>query len=205
MLINAQPDMEVVGEAGGEIEGLSRALESQPDVVLLDLAMKGHGGLPTIAQIRELCPRARVVVLTAYEDVAYFRSILAAGSSGYLPKTASETELITAIQTAAQGRTFVELSLTQEVVQKSLGRGWSADRARPSGAGRLLTQREEAVLQLVALGHTNQEIASRLNLSVKSVETYRARLMNKLGLRNRAELVQYALESGILRPGRKQD
>lgn len=202
MLINSQPDMEVVGEAMGGAEAVKKVRQLQPDVVLLDLTMPEQGGLPVLPSLRKACSDARVLVLTMHDDPAYVRSALAAGAVGYVVKTAADTELLTAIRAVVEGRTFVDLSINQHEVQDILSRKRARGAAGDEGAIRLLSEREREVLDLVAQGHTNQEVADRLGLSVKSVETYRARLMDKLSLQSRAELVRYALDCGILKPGK---
>lgn len=202
MLINSQPDMEVAGEATDGAEAVKKVRQIQPDVVLLDLTMPGQGGLPVLAGLRKACSDARVLVLTMHDDPAYVRSALAAGAAGYVVKTAADTELLTAIRAVVEGRTFVDLSINQHEVQDILSRKRARDAAGEEGVIRLLSEREREVLDLVAQGHTNQEVADRLGLSVKSVETYRARLMDKLGLQSRADLVRYALDCGILKPGK---
>lgn len=198
LLLCAQPNMTVVGEAqsGEEAVQLARAL--QPDVVLMDLAMPGRGGIDATADIRRECRRTRVLALTMHDDPAYLRSVLAAGASGYVLKRAAPADLLAAIQTTHRGETYLPPSLAGSVVAELLGR-----KARKTGAavaGDTLSEREREVLCLVAEGHTNQQVAERLALSVKTVETYRARLMEKLGLKSRVDLVRYALSSGFLKP-----
>jgi len=196
MLINAQPDLEVVAEASTGEEASRLAREARPDVALMDLSMPGAGGIDATAEIRRACPDTRVLVLTMHDDPAYLRSVLAAGAAGYLLKRAADTELLSAIRITHRRGTFLDPSLAGTVVEEALGR-----KARPSKGDRpadALSEREREVLRLVAQGHTNQQVADRLGLSVKTVETYRARLMDKLGLRSRADLVRYALSTGLL-------
>lgn len=196
MLIGAQPDMEVAGEAstGEEAERLARKLE--PDVVLMDLTMPGGGGVEATARIRRELPRVRVLALTMHDDPAYLRSVLAAGASGYVLKRAASTELLLAIRTVHRGDTFVAPEMAGWLVQEALGRKGAREGERAPGDA--LSERERGVLRLVAQGHTNQEVADQLALSVKTVEAYRARLMDKLGLKSRADLVRYALSTGLL-------
>jgi DNA-binding NarL/FixJ family response regulator len=200
LLINGQPDMEVVGEAADGSEAVTRARETQPDVMLLDLSMPGQGGMQAITGIRQAAPNTRVLALTMYDDPAYLRSVLATGGAGYVVKSVADMELLTAIRAVANGRTFVDLpgldrSPAEQGVQGSDGGAAQTERSLS-----LLSDRERTVLSLVAQGYTNQEVADQLEVSVKSVETYRARLMDKLGLQNRADLVRYALECGLLIP-----
>jgi len=196
LLINAQADLDVVGEATNAQEALLRARELQPDVLSLDLTMPGGGELRLIEQLREPCPATRVLVLTMHDDPAYLRVALAAGAYGYVVKTAADLELLAALRAVAEGRTFVDL-------ESSSGRVAAGEWRGAAAAGGILSSRESEVLAYVAQGHTNQAIADRLALSVKTIETYRARLLEKLGLRTRADLIRYALESGLLRPGKE--
>ena len=200
MLINAQPDLEVVGEAANAREALTQAKALTPDVLTLDLSMPGGGSVKTIERLRQECPRTRVLVLTMHDDAAYLRAVLAAGGSGYVVKSAADAELLTALRAVARGRTFVDLDL--DPLQAPLTLGQDATRPNSPG-GQALSRRENEVLELLAQGLTNKEIAERIFLSVKTIETYRARLMEKLGLRTRADLVRYALEMGLLTSNKK--
>ena len=196
MLIGAQPDMEVAGEASTGEEAVRLARELEPDVVLMDLSMPGGGGVDATARIRQEHPGVRVLALTMHDDPAYLRSVLAAGATGYVLKRAAGTELLQALRTVHRGDTFVAPELADWLVQEALGRKSARDSDRIPGDN--LSEREREVLRLVAQGHTNQQVADRLALSVKTVETYRARLMEKLGLKSRADLVRYALSTGFL-------
>ena len=198
-LIGEQPDMDVVGEAADGEEAVRRTRELRPDVALMDLTMPGLGGLKAIERIRQDCPETRVLVLTMHDVPAYLRSVLAAGGSGYVVKRAADSELLSAIRSVYRGRTVLDPTLAVQVVQSGLGK------RPPVGGGAAaphLSQREQEVLDLVAQGYTNQQIADRLGLSVKTVETYRARLVQKLGLRSRAELLRYAMDTGLF--GRRE-
>jgi DNA-binding NarL/FixJ family response regulator len=196
LLINAQPDMAVVGEAASTHEALDKSRALDPDVLTLDLTMPGGNSIKLIERLRQECPRIRVLVLTMHDDPAYLRAVLAAGGAGYVVKTAADVDLLTAVRAVAGGRMFVDVSLT-EGTEHVDPRGEIA--AGPSGLTSL-SGREREVLALLAKGHTNQEIARKLFLSVKTVETYRARITGKLGLRTRADVVRYALEVGLLAP-----
>lgn len=187
MLVNAQPDMEVVGEASNGAEALQKVLKAEPDVVLMDLTMPETNSFKVIEGIRKERPRTRVLVLTMHDDPAYLRSALAAGASGYIVKKAADTELLGGIRTVHRGRTFVDLTIAGDLAEPLPGKTRS-----------LLSQRETEVLRLLVQGHTNQQIADRIHVSVKTVETYRARLAQKLGLSTRADLIRYALETGLL-------
>lgn len=197
LLVDAQADMEVVGEAQSGEEALALARALRPDVVLMDVAMPGGGGLEATAHLRRELRATRVLVLTMHDDPAYLRTALAAGAAGYVLKRAASTELLSAIRTTHRGGTYLAPSLAGGVVDELLGR--KTRRMATPVAGDTLSEREREVLCLVAAGHTNQQVADRLALSVKTVETYRARLMEKLGLRSRVDLVRYAVSAGFLK------
>ena len=197
LLISGQDDMEVVGEAEDAEQAIRLAGTLRPDVVTLDLTMPGGSGLGALEALRAAAPSARVVVLTMHEDPAYVRSALAAGASGYLVKSAADSALIAAIRAVERGRLFVEVE-NRETMDLLVAPGRAAsDEPAPIAT---LSAREREVLVLLAEGHTNQAIADRLELSVKTVESYRARLMQKLGLTNRAELTRLAIELGLIGP-----
>lgn len=197
MLINTQPDMEVVGEAADGQEALEKSLQEKPDILLMDITMPGGSGLKAIEGLRRECARTRVLILTMHDDVAYLRSALAAGASGYVVKKAADTELLSAIRSVQRGHTFVDLTSGGGSLEGALQKEGTSDQTPPEKSRVLLSQREREVLTLVAVGYTHQQIADRLNLSVKTVETYRSRLTEKLNLRTRADLVRYAIELGL--------
>ena len=201
LLINGQPDMEVVGESGGAASALETVQDLLPHVILMDLAMQGHMHIDTIGELKKCCPSGNILVLTMHTESGYVRGSLAAGASGYVVKSAADTELLTAIRTVAQGKTFVDWTVGKGVGQDlpAAPKKRSADRA-PGLLGEL-SPREREIFRLVAQGFTNQHIADQLGISIKSVETYRARVMEKLGLRSRADLVQFALSCGVLTSG----
>ena len=197
VLLAAQPDMEVVGEAADGAEAFREALASRPDVVLMDVAMGSENGLDATRRIKEQAPEIKVLVLSMYDDESYLHRALEAGASGYALKRAADTDLLSAIRAVARDEMYLHPALTRMVVTDLLRRESAAPvAARPLDPN--LTDRETEVLRLVALGHTNQEIADALFLSVKTVESYKGRLMEKLGLRGRAALVRYAVEAGLL-------
>ena len=199
-LINGQLDMEVVGEAASGPEAESGVKETEPDVLLMDISMPGGGGLAAIAAIKAIRPRTRVLVLTVHDELGYVRAAADAGAIGYVVKNAVDTELLAAIRAVAEGRTFMDISAGQGLAQSSMSR-----KAPATLGGREATQltgREREVMARVAEGFTNSQIAEELRLGVKSVETYRARVMEKLGLTSRSDLVRFALEAGILAPGK---
>jgi DNA-binding NarL/FixJ family response regulator len=193
-LLNMQPDMKVVGEAADGHETVRGVGQTRPDVLLLDLSMPGPPSARLVERLQQDCPETRVLVLTIHDDPAYFRVMLAVGVAGYLIKTAAGPELLTAIRTIHQGRTFFGLSLTDRLVPALLNR----QTGLPDGPVHQLSPREQEVLLQLAPGYTNQQIAGRLSLSIKTVETYRARIADKLGLRGRADMVRYAMEKGLL-------
>jgi two-component system response regulator NreC len=217
-LLNAELDMQVIGEAESGQQAVDMARALQPDVVLMDVTMPGLSGIEATRRIKAAQPETRVLALTMHDDASYLRDILAAGGSGYVLKEAAGDELLSAIRAVYQGGTFLHPNHTRVLLDDMLERDralkWRGQETGHSGEWRgqetghsgeekeerfqLLSEREAQVFKLVALGHRNSEIAEMLHLSVKTVETYKARLMEKLGLRSRAALVRYALELGIL-------
>jgi two-component system response regulator NreC len=197
LLINAQSDMAVVGEAADGAATVRSAQATAPHVVLLDLSMPGTRSTQTIEELVRVAPSARVLVLTMHDDPAYMRAALLAGASGYIVKKAADVELLTAIRAVHGGRTFVDLTRPGEPRRGADVRLVSpgspaAERQRP------LSRREGEVLRLLAQGHTNHEVADRLAVSVKTIETHRKRLSDKLGLKTRAQLFRFAIEVGLL-------
>ena len=191
LFINDQPDMICVGEAENGAQAIQRTIELQPDILLLDMGMPDKSGLDVLNRIKEGAPETRILVLTMYNDNRYLRKALSRGASGYVLKKAADQELLTAIRAVMRGEIYIHPSMTRALLDDMLPQEKGASRsetARP-----LLSKREEEVIIWVARGYTNQEVANHLVLSVKAVETYRARAMNKLGLKSRAELVRYAL------------
>jgi two-component system, NarL family, response regulator NreC len=196
-MINAQPDMSVIGEAGDGQNAWQQAQECQPDVVIMDITMPNVNGVQATVQLKRACPNIKVLALSVHDDTSYLRQLLAAGATGYILKHTAAEDLIQAIQAirmVAAGGVYLDPALASHVV---------AGYVRvPSKAGEHfgaeLSEREAEVIQRIAHGHSNKEMASQLNLSVKTVETYRARAMEKLGLESRAALVRYALERGWL-------
>lgn len=196
MLLGAQSDMEVVGEAADGPETVRSTRATRPDVVLLDLSMPGSRSTQTIEQLVRLKPSPKVLVLTMHDDPVYFRLALRAGASGYIVKKAADVELLTAIRAVHQGRTFVDLTRPGEIAPRPDVRG--KPRASPAAQSKPLSRREAEVLRLLAQGHTNQEAAVLLAVSVKTIETHRKRLSDKLGLKSRAQLFRFAVEVGLL-------
>ena len=202
LLINTQPDMTVVAEAGEGAEAVRLASETKPDVAVMDITMPVMGGIEAIEQVRKVVPQTQILVLTMHDDTAYLRSALAAGASGYVVKKSADSELISAINAVHRGQMFVDLASSSGAIQEALLDRSNKDQGHPGDPKSLLSQREKAVLRLVAEGYTNQQAADRLCLSVKTIETYRMRLAEKLGLRTRADLTRYALEIGLIGAGK---
>jgi two-component system, NarL family, response regulator NreC len=196
LLINLQPDMQVIGEAGSHDEALRKARELKPDVLVLDMSMPGGTGVQVIGTLARECPATRVVVLTMHDDATYFRLAMAAGALGYVTKNSADSELLDAIRCVAKGRAYTQVQLAAVSNRPPVAIGMPPK--QDAILLESLSDREREVLILVAQGHTNQAIADKLDISVKTVESYRARLMSKLGLHNRAELTQLAIESGLL-------
>ena len=190
LLLDAEADIEVVEEAGSAAEAVRRARLEKPDLVLLDLAMPGIGGLEAMPKIRAAAPNAKILVLSMHDDPSYVREAFAAGAGGYLLKDAADTDLVTAVREVAAGHHYLHPSLGAQ-----LASGDAATAVRGTGP---LSDREREVLRLLALGNTNQEIAKMLYISVRTAETHRAHIMQKLRLTTRAELVRYALSTGAL-------
>jgi two-component system response regulator NreC len=193
-LLEHQEDMVVVGEAADGTEGLEMVQREQPDVVLMDLSLPGLNGIGVTRRIREAGCSARILALTMHEDQRHVRQVLEAGATGYVSKRAADTELVDAIRAVHRGEVFLHPSVARSVLEGYLGtqpEPVPEARATPS-------ERELEVLTLLAFGHTNQEVAEKLFISVKTVETHKARLVEKMGFRTRADLVRYALDRGLL-------
>jgi DNA-binding NarL/FixJ family response regulator len=199
ILLEAEPDMQVVGEAPNSPAALAQAREMIPDIILLEIGLPGISGLKVIEQLRHQCPLTRVLVLSVYADAASVRSALAAGSSAYVTKHAAPADLLTAIRSVAQGQPFVDPTVADPLVHSRLM--WASLQAATPGRPRsLLSPREREVLIRLGQGYTNRQIAEQINVSVKSVETYRARIAQKLELHSRVDLIRYVHASGLLTP-----
>ena len=191
-LLDAMAQVEVVGEAGSGEEALALAAQLRPDVVVMDIAMKGMNGLEATARLREQLPEVRVIVLSMYSSEEYVLQALRAGAAGYLVKDAATAELELALRGVVRGETWLSPSISRQTVD-----GY----AQRMGAGaeqEALTPRQREVLKLIARGRSTKEIAYDLNLSVKTVETHRAQIMERLGIRDLAGLVRYAIRVGLV-------
>jgi two-component system response regulator NreC len=189
-VVAAEPDMEVVGEAADGPSALELAAALDPDVVVADISMPGMTGVELTTRLREAAPGRKVVLLTVHEDVGYLRAVLEAGAVGYVPKRAAADDLVRALRAVAAGGAYVDPVLGAAAAAPSTGIVTKVE----------LSDREAEVVKFIARGYSNKEIAAKLVLSVKTVETYKARSLEKLGVRTRVGLVQYAAERGWLTP-----
>lgn len=197
MLIDSQPDMKVIAEAPNGEDAVRLASAERPDVVILDITMPGGGGLRAVPEILKACASTRVLLLTMHEEPAYLRTALASGAAGYVLKKSVDANLLAAIRSVHKGRSYVDSELASALIQHAL-----PDIGQPGRPDEVLSERELQVLKLVAEGFSSREIAEQIYIGVKTVETYRARFAEKLGLKSRADLVRYALEVGLLSPER---
>jgi len=195
MMIDAQPDIEVIGEASDGRQALIETQRLQPDVVLMDITMPEMNGIEATRQIKRAGDTPRVLILTMHENAEYLFQVLRAGASGYILKEAASAELISAIRIVNSGRFYMSPSAQSMMVGDYLQRVRSGEERDSYSA---LTEREREILKLVAEGHTNNQIAERLFISPKTVDTHRTHIMDKLNLHSRAELVKYAMRRGLL-------
>jgi two-component system response regulator NreC len=191
LLLDAQADLKVVGEAGDMRSAVFEARALKPDVILMDVVMPGASGIEATTAVLKEAPEAKVLVLSMQDDPRYVREAFSAGARGYVLKEGADAELVDAVREVAAGGRYVHPELGARLVAAEADELAKAD-ADP------LSEREREVLRLLALGHTNQEIAKMLYLSVRTVETHRAHIMQKLRLETRAELVRHAIDQGLL-------
>ncbi len=190
-LLNAEVDMQVIGEAADGEEALRQAVELTPDVVLLDISMPGPGGIQVTRQLKEALPQAHVLILTVHDDENLLHEAIRAGASGYITKRAIDSELIHAIHAVCRGDLYVHPAMIRALLREPAARE-SSSKDEP------LTPRETQVLRLLAQGYTNRQVAETLGIGVRTVETHRANLLAKLKLHGRTELVRYAREHSLL-------
>ena len=191
MLLDAESDFDVIAEAGNAREAVFEARAHKPDVIVLDVVMPGESGIDVLPRLKKEAPDAKVLVLSMQDDPRYVREAFAQGANGYVLKEAADAEVVGAVREIAAGGEYVHPALGARMVAAEA-------QARAAAAADPLSEREREVLRLLALGHTNQEIAKKLYISVRTAETHRAHIMQKLGLATRAELVRYALVNGLL-------
>lgn len=195
MLLNAHPNMEVVGEASEGNEGIKKAEEQRPDVVLMDLSMPhGKDGLSATSELKKILPNTSILILTMHDDEEYLFRAIQAGASGCILKSAPHEELLQAIESVAKGYAYLYPSATKRLMEEYLSH------MKQDGADSysLLSDREKEVLTLIAKGYSNKEIAEKLVISVKTVETHKSKVMEKLQMKTRPELVTYALKKGLM-------
>jgi len=192
-ILDAEPDIETVGEAPNAERAVFEAIEHRPDVVLMDVVMPGKSGIEGTPAVLQAAPEAKVLVLSMQDDPRYVREAFDAGASGYVLKEAVDAEVVAAVRAVAAGERYVHPALGARLIAAD-----AEERKRAEADP--LSDREREVLRLLALGHTNQEIAKMLFISVRTAETHRAHIMQKLHLGSRAELVRYALAEGLLEP-----
>jgi len=195
-LLDGEMSIEVVGEAEDGREAIRKAEELHPDVVVMDIAMPGLNGLEATRQIKKRFPGMKIIILTVHNNEEYVLETLRAGASGYLVKKAAPTDLISAIQAAYRGESFLSPSISRTVIDEYLGKTEKVSE-RDEIYGKL-TDREREVLQLIAEGHTNRKIAELLHISIKTVETHRAHIKDKLDVSSTAELIKHAIRKGFL-------
>lgn len=196
-LLSELPGIEVVGETGDGREALRLVRERKPDIALIDISMPGLNGLDVAARIRHDYPATSVIIVSMHGDDESVRRALVAGAAGYMLKNSDKSELELALRTVARGDTWLSPALTKRVV-KAFTQGGQPS---PAGPLQVLTPRQREVLQLVAEGHSNKEIATQLNVALKTVETHRTELMERLGIHGVAGLVRYAIQVGLVPPG----
>jgi DNA-binding NarL/FixJ family response regulator len=197
-LLALSEDITVVGEAANGQQAIDLARSLAPDVILMDIAMPGLGGLEATLEIRKDNPQAKILVLTQYEDREYIRRFLKAGVSGYVLKKAAGAELTTAIRAVSRGGLVLDPDVAREAMREQVGPATSGQAADPYEA---LTDREKQVLKLVAEGHSNKEVAELLDISVKTAMSHREHIMQKLDLHSRTDLIKFAIQQGVIRVG----
>ncbi len=191
LLLDRQPDIEVVAEAEDGVEAVEKVIQHRPDVAVLDVSMPRMTGLQATHEIKQQAPATQILILSMHDDERYLFEALRAGAAGYVLKRAADQDLVDAVRAAGRGEPFLTASAQQTLIRDFLERGEQPDE---------LTPREQEVVKLIAEAHTNKDIAEILHLSEKTVESHRARVLQKLGMRDRVELVRYAIRQGLVEP-----
>lgn len=196
-VLRMHPQFIVVGEASSGDEAVRKAIQEKPDVIILDINMPGTDGITAAMQIKEQLPDIKILMMTVYTDEEYLKGSLAAGVSGYIIKKAADTELITALQTILEGESYIYPTLVPKLFKPEKNIKPSIENEKED-RDNLLSGREKEVLRLISLGYTQKEIAEKLFVSIKTVETHKARIMEKLGVHKRSDLVRYALKYNMI-------
>ncbi|MGY3480158.1 nitrate respiration regulation response regulator NreC [Staphylococcus cohnii] len=198
MILNYQDDMEVVGTAADGLEAYQKVMEHKPDVLIMDLSMPpGESGLIATSKIAESFPETKILILTMYDDEEYLFHVLKNGAKGYILKNAPDEQLILAIRTVYQGETYVDMKLTTSLVNEFISNSFKEETAT-SDPFKILSKREIEILPLIAKGYGNKEIAEKLFVSVKTVEAHKTHIMQKLDLKSKPELVEYAMKKKLV-------
>ncbi|BBD89210.1 MULTISPECIES: nitrate respiration regulation response regulator NreC [Staphylococcus] len=199
MILNYQEDMEVVATAADGVEAYQKVLEYRPDVLILDLSMPpGESGLVATSKISESFPETKILILTMYDDEEYLFHVLKSGAKGYILKNAPDEQLILAVRTVYRGETYIDMKLTTSLVNEFINQSNQEEVNYSSDPFKVLSKRELEILPLIAKGYGNKEIAEKLFVSVKTVEAHKTHIMNKLNLKSKPELVEYALKKKLL-------
>lgn len=193
LFVNEQADMEVIGEANNGVEAIDLTVQLRPDVVVMDISMPKLNGLKATQKLKELCPEVKVLTLTRHTDDGYLQQLLQAGVNGYVLKQSAPDELVRAIHAVANGQTYLDPAVTEKVVDRLGNRS-----LRGTTSVKKLSGREEEVLRLIAHGYLSKEVAARLQISIKTVDAHKTNGMEKLGMKNRIDLVRYAMLQGWL-------
>ncbi|MDO5375469.1 nitrate respiration regulation response regulator NreC [Staphylococcus rostri] len=197
MILNFQEDMEVVGTAADGVEAYQKVMEHEPDVLIMDLSMPpGESGLIATSKIRDSFPNTKILILTMFDDEEYLFHVLRSGASGYILKNAPDEQLLLAIRTVYKGQTYIDPKMTTSLVKEFVQS--SNDDAYSNDPFKILSKRELEILPLIAKGYGNKDIAEKLFVSVKTVEAHKTRIMDKLDLKSKPELVEYALKKKLL-------
>jgi DNA-binding NarL/FixJ family response regulator len=193
LIIEEQPDMNVIGEANNGLDAVNRAKELQPDVIVMDVSMPELNGLKATQKLKKLCPKIKVLTLTRHSDDAYLQQLIQAGASGYVLKQSVPAELIRAIRTVAGGNSYIDPTLTNKLFG-----GYASRSALRGERKNELTDREAEVLRMIAWGYSNKEIAVRMDVSVKTIEAHKSNAMKKMDMSSRIDIVRYAILQGWL-------